>query len=63
MAASKIFMSTNSVRELSLSEVRILLEIEATPDCTSKLLTDKLSIDSGYMSRILNQFQNQMIAS
>lgn len=45
--------------ELSLSEVRILLEIEATPDCTSKLLTDKLSIDSGYMSRILNQFKKQ----
>lgn len=45
--------------KLSLSEIRILHEIEATPNCTSKLLIDKLCIDSGYMSRILNQFQKQ----
>ena len=44
---------------LSLSEARILHEIEAIPNCTSKLLIDKLYIDSGYMSRIINQFQKQ----
>lgn len=44
---------------LSLSEVRILHEIEATENCTLKLLTEKLCIDAGYMSRILKQFQEQ----
>ncbi|UWD47469.1 helix-turn-helix domain-containing GNAT family N-acetyltransferase [Clostridioides difficile] len=45
--------------KLSLSQVRILHEIETIPNCTSTLLTEKLCIDSGYISRILNQFQKQ----
>lgn len=39
--------------EISVSEVRVLHEIEKEKDCTCKLLAEKLMIDSGYMSRIL----------
>jgi Transcriptional regulators len=43
--------------EFSLSEVRVLHEIEKTEDCTSKKLAEILCMDSGYLSRILKQFQ------
>lgn len=43
--------------DFSLSEVRILHEIEKTEDCTSKKLAEILCMDSGYLSRILKQFQ------
>ncbi|WP_461614926.1 bifunctional helix-turn-helix transcriptional regulator/GNAT family N-acetyltransferase [Clostridium sp. Marseille-QA1073] len=41
----------------SLSEVRILHEIEKIENCTAKMLADTLSIDVGYLSRILKRFQ------
>lgn len=41
----------------SLSEVRILHEIEKTEQCTASLLADTLSMDVGYLSRILKKFQ------
>lgn len=41
----------------SLTEVRILLEISRVEDCTANTLIDRLNIDRGYMSRILNRFK------
>ncbi len=41
----------------SLAEVRVLHEIEKNSGCTSKMLTDTLSMDSGYLSRIIKQFE------
>ena len=38
---------------VSLTQGRILFEIDATPDCNARMLTDRLGIDRGYMSRIL----------
>ncbi|HWQ80215.1 MAG TPA: helix-turn-helix domain-containing GNAT family N-acetyltransferase [Anaerovoracaceae bacterium] len=43
--------------DFTLTEVRVLHEIEKTEDCTSKKLTEILCMDSGYLSRILKQFQ------
>ena len=42
----------------SLTEVRILLEISITKNCTANALIDKLDIDRGYLSRILNRFKS-----
>lgn len=41
----------------SLTEVRILLEIDRIKDCSANALIEKLNIDRGYMSRILNRFE------
>lgn len=41
--------------DLSLSEVRVLLEIEQSRECTSTMLSDTLRIDTGYLSRILKK--------
>lgn len=41
----------------SLSEVRVLHEIEKTEECTSKKLSEILCMDAGYLSRILKQFE------
>ncbi len=41
----------------SLSEVRVLHEIEKTERCTASMLADTLSMDVGYLSRILKKFQ------
>lgn len=41
----------------SLTEVRILLEIDKIDNCTANILIDKLDIDRGYMSRILKRFE------
>jgi DNA-binding MarR family transcriptional regulator len=43
----------------SLSEVRILYEIANMEFCTAKLLSAKLFLDQGYLSRILKSFQQQ----
>jgi DNA-binding MarR family transcriptional regulator/GNAT superfamily N-acetyltransferase len=42
----------------TLTEVRILLEIKKTVDCTANTLITRLSIDRGYMSRIIKRFEN-----
>lgn len=42
--------------DLSLSEVRVLHEIEKTEQCTSRMLVDILCMDAGYLSRILKKF-------
>ncbi|WP_411681016.1 GNAT family N-acetyltransferase [Clostridium thailandense] len=41
----------------SLTEVRILLEIDKIDKCTANILIHKLDIDRGYMSRILKRFE------
>lgn len=43
----------------SLTEVRILYEIEKTKNCTANLLMDRLNIDRGYISRILKKFESE----
>lgn len=45
----------------SLTEVRILLEISTIKNCTANALIDKLDIDRGYLSRILNRFKSDEI--
>lgn len=47
--------------DLSLSEVRVLYEIEKTPNCTSKMLSGILCIDAGYLSRILKKLENMSL--
>jgi DNA-binding MarR family transcriptional regulator/GNAT superfamily N-acetyltransferase len=42
----------------TLTEVRILLEIKKTVDCTANILISRLSVDRGYMSRIIKRFEN-----
>jgi DNA-binding MarR family transcriptional regulator/N-acetylglutamate synthase-like GNAT family acetyltransferase len=42
----------------SLTEARILFEINKTKECTANILIDKLNIDKGYLSRILNRFKS-----
>lgn len=43
--------------DYSLSEARILNEIEREHTCTSKHLADTLLIDAGYLSRVLTRLQ------
>lgn len=44
---------------LSLSEVRMLHEIDKIENCTSKMLSEILCMDAGYLSRILKQFEKR----
>lgn len=44
--------------DLSLSEVRVLHEIEKSPKCTSKMLSDILCMNAGYLSRMLKRFES-----
>ena len=41
----------------SMTEVRILLEIDRTENCSANALIERLNIDRGYMSRIVNRFE------
>lgn len=41
----------------SLTEARVLIEIYKTSECTANMLIENLSIDRGYISRILKRFQ------
>lgn len=43
--------------EFTLSQARVLYEIGESKNCTSKILIRKLSIDSGYLSRIIRGFE------
>lgn len=45
--------------EFSLSEVRVLHEIEKTENCTSKMLSETLMMDEGYLSRIIKKFEKR----
>jgi DNA-binding MarR family transcriptional regulator len=45
----------------SLSEVRVLYEIDHTPGCTAKSIKNLLQIDEGYLSRILDKFVRQKL--
>ncbi|WP_010268658.1 bifunctional helix-turn-helix transcriptional regulator/GNAT family N-acetyltransferase [Paenibacillus senegalensis] len=42
--------------DFSLSEARVLYEIENTNNCTAKILIEKIRIDAGYLSRIIKRF-------
>ena len=41
----------------SLTEIRVLLEIDHTPECAAHDLITRLNIDKGYLSRILKRFE------
>ncbi|MDQ3004038.1 MAG: MarR family winged helix-turn-helix transcriptional regulator [Chloroflexota bacterium] len=41
----------------SLTEGRVLYEIQHIEDCTAKKIREKINIDEGYLSRILNTFK------
>ncbi|MFP3126804.1 helix-turn-helix domain-containing GNAT family N-acetyltransferase [Ectobacillus funiculus] len=43
----------------SLTETRILFEINSTSNCTAKLLQEELDLDRGYVSRMLKRFEEQ----
>lgn len=43
--------------DFSLSEVRVLHEIQSTTDCTARILSERLCMDAGYLSRILKQVE------
>lgn len=45
----------------SLSETRVLLEIAMTENCTLKYLTETLFMDSGYLSRIIKNFEKNKL--
>lgn len=44
--------------DYSLTEVRIMLEIDRAAGCTANSLIDRLEVDRGYMSRILKRFES-----
>ena len=43
----------------SLTEGRVLYEIRHTADCTAKKIRANISIDEGYLSRIIDKFTKQ----
>lgn len=43
----------------SLTETRILFEINNTSSCTAKFLQEELDLDRGYVSRILKRYEEQ----
>ncbi|WP_150271247.1 bifunctional helix-turn-helix transcriptional regulator/GNAT family N-acetyltransferase [Paenibacillus tepidiphilus] len=43
--------------DFSLPEARVLYEIGNTEYCTAKLLTERLNMDAGYLSRMLKRFE------
>ncbi len=43
----------------SLTEGRVLYEIRHTEDCSAKKIREKIGIDEGYLSRILNVFRKK----
>jgi DNA-binding MarR family transcriptional regulator len=43
----------------SLTEGRVLFEIRNIEDCTAKKIREKINIDEGYLSRILNIFRKK----
>ena len=49
--------------EFSETEIRLLHEIEKHPDCTSSELSKRLSLDAGYLSRILSGLESRGLIS
>jgi|SRR5687767_5259931 len=45
----------------SLTEGRVLYEIRHIEDCTAKKIREKINIDEGYLSRILNVFRKKAL--
>lgn len=43
----------------SLTEGRVLYEISQTENCSAKKIREKISIDEGYLSRILDTFKKK----
>ena len=43
----------------SLAEVRVLYEVKHTRNCTARQIMRAVTIDEGYLSRILNRFAQQ----
>ena len=43
----------------SLTEGRVLYEIQHIEDCTAKKIREMINIDEGYLSRILNTFRKK----
>lgn len=43
----------------SLTEGRVLYEIRHTEDCSAKKIREKIGIDEGYLSRILDTFRKK----
>src|SRR4029078_11113773 len=43
----------------SLTEGRVLYEISHTDNCSAKKIREKISIDEGYLSRILDTFRKR----
>ena len=43
--------------EFSLSEARVLYELNNIENCTSKKLIEALRMDSGYLSRMMKRFE------
>jgi DNA-binding MarR family transcriptional regulator len=43
----------------SLTEGRVLYEIQHTQNCSAKKIREKISIDEGYLSRILDTFRKK----
>lgn len=41
----------------SVTETRILFEINSTSNCTAKFLQEELDLDRGYVSRILKRYE------
>ena len=47
--------------EYSLAEVRVLYEIEKNTNITMRMLSEILTMDEGYLSRILKKLQNDSL--
>jgi len=47
--------------DYSLSEVRVMYEINHTKNCTAKNIKNTLEIDEGYLSRIIDKFVKQKL--
>lgn len=45
----------------TLPEARVLYEIANTAQCTAAVLSEKLSMDKGYLSRILKSFESKRL--
>lgn len=45
--------------KFTLTEVRVLFEINYTKNCTAKEIREKIDIDEGYLSRIIDSFVKQ----